>query len=185
MDGGNTTQAYYDLASGVRLILTPLTLLAQRAINAAIVMQYPYPDKAPYERPVENAFEAGDVLPAEENPDYIAARAAIDEVRTQEFWNRLLDVGADAHNRDELIKQNARLISIMREQIANQPLASQARTDWSILLLSTLATETEVKEIVAAIQGNLPITNAELVDGFRFFRRLDVQGNGLSNPRTE
>jgi hypothetical protein len=171
---GNTTQGIYDLEKGVRLILTPLTLVAQRAINASIDIDFPYPDPAPYEKPLENAFEEGDVIPANQNAEYVEAVRAVDAIRNEEFWNRLLDMCADAPNRDQLLKSYARQIAGMKQAISKQALGNQLRSDWTILLLSFLATEKEVSEIIRAIQGNLPITNAELIDGFRMFRRLDL-----------
>lgn len=177
-------QVGYELESGVMLVITPLTAVIQRTLRQAAAVAYPYPDPAPYIKPIVDSFEPGAMTRAEDSPEYLELRRGVDAMRLTYFWNLVIDACVDYADgpREKLIEQNARLIQTIRANIRGTETENVLLNDWVTLIISCLATgESEVQEIVDIALGATPLTQAEIVDGFRMFRRMDLSNNGLPN----
>lgn len=62
------------LDSGEVAIVRPLSPLAYQLLLQEAEKRYPDPDKKEYEKPLDNAYDPSLTVPAEENPEYKAAR---------------------------------------------------------------------------------------------------------------
>lgn len=83
MTDGRPSVIIYETGSGVVAHITPLNLATLKAIQVKAADMHPYPDKAPYQKPEENAFSPGQMTAAEDNPDYVAACKVVDSERAQ------------------------------------------------------------------------------------------------------
>ena len=80
---GRPAKIIYETRSGVIFHITEINLPTLRAIQLKAQDLYPYPDKAPYQQPEENAFDDSQLTPAEDNPEYVSACLAVDSERAQ------------------------------------------------------------------------------------------------------
>jgi hypothetical protein len=170
-------QAVYRLKIGVNLVITPLTPVIQRSLRYASEQAHPYPDPTPYIKPVEDSFEPDVMTRAEDNPEYLAARREIDARRNTYFWNLVVEACVDYADgpREQLIAANARTIAAVTANVEGTVMGSVMQNDWVTLIIACLATgESEVQEIVDIALGATPLTQAEIVDGFRMFPRMAV-----------
>lgn len=71
----------HECSSGVLFHIQPINLPTLQAIRLKSEELFPYPDKRPYQHEEENAFSPGQLSPAEDNPDYVAACEAVDVER--------------------------------------------------------------------------------------------------------
>lgn len=80
---GRQAITLYESNSGVIFWITPINLPTLYAIRLKSEDLFPYPDKRPYQHEEENSFSPGQLSPAEDNPDYLAACAEVDKERKQ------------------------------------------------------------------------------------------------------
>ncbi len=83
MTDGKPSVIIYETGSGVVAHITPLNLATLKAIQVRAADLHPYPDKAPYQKPEENAFVEGQMTAAEDNPQYVVDCKAVDIQRAQ------------------------------------------------------------------------------------------------------
>lgn len=155
-----------ELDSGVMCHVTPLNLWAYQALQDAAKDKYPDPDKKPYEEPLENAATPGIVIPAEDNPDYMEALAAVHGQRVAFMLDWL--------TRRHIVFPEGE--TAIRERFADavkdlQDISSDLDvTDWPAFLKYFVISPAEFSAIMAILQDQFPVTEAEVRDGYRLFR---------------
>lgn len=168
-------QAKYELSRGVILTITPLTAFMQRALNARAAEMHPEPDRAPYELEVEDALVPGTKTSAEHSQEWLQKMQVVIQHRLQAGIGLLLDAAVTVEDRDALLMPYRHAINAFKDATKHQPAGAAVVSDFVALLLGVLAEETEVSAIVKLAKGATPLTDAEIVDGFRFFRSMVLQ----------
>lgn len=165
------TQIRLEAASGVTFIVTPLTAIAQNAMRAKATQMANYPDPAEFEKPQENAFDETATISAVNDPEYVALYRAAIARRDTIFWNLILDVAVTTENRPDLDAAYTAQVKALRAVVTDSALSRDtASSDWALVVIAFLATESEVQQLIDGAQGRLPISDTELRGGFRFFR---------------
>lgn len=167
-DAQPTGQVLVDTYTGVTLVVTPLTLTARQLILQAVQQQWPMPDKTLYER-VSDMPELGSdepaKIPAESNPGYIAAVEIIESARAKALQEAVLNVAVSHPSQDELIRHHLPTLRKLRD------LSDDVyEADWPALIQMVLASEVELMQVFAAVNRRLALTEAEIINGMRYFR---------------
>ena len=189
---GRPSIIVYETVSGVLCHCTPLNIATSRAIKARAELQFPYPDKKPYEVPMENAAP-GVVEIAENNPEYQKLCKAIDERRTD--WINRATLGyavkfVKAHNGEIVYHTRETLIERYAPQVLElRKIAVLPEDDYEVIVYHIIFSGSQIRRVAGkptiitddlsnvlnAVAQVEPLTPAEIVQGVRFFR-LDIPG---------
>lgn len=162
-----------DLDSGEQIYAAPISPLIINAILRQSEVAFPYPDDTPYRLPLENAAIPGDMLPATENPRYMALMAEVTTER-RKFQNDAVvfaSVNDAPLGKDTLIAKYADAVENMRAIV---PLPENA---WHATLNLLVASKQDYTLVINAATESLPLTPDEVRDGMRIFRP-QIQGSG-------
>jgi hypothetical protein len=177
-------QAKYELICGVVLTVTPLTAFAQRAVNAQAAILHPEPDRAPFEFEVEDALVPGTKTSAEQSREWLELFRGVLLQRQQAVVGLTIDAAVDVEDRDALYTPYARTMTHIRDAVKGTPAEAAMVSDFVSLLFGVLAEEQEVSALLKLAKGATPLTDAEINDGFRFFRGVDIPGpERIRRPR--
>lgn len=171
----SVTKAEYELHSGITLTITPITAFARAGLLSQAARLVPEPDRTPYEQPVPDALEPGTLSKAEQSPEWVAKREAVEEVRWQKYVGLLLDATIKHPDREGLVEQFADTLSTLREVFKGQPAEAAFVNDWVFLLLTVLANSEEVAALQKIATGATPLTDAEIRNGLAYFRSVELQ----------
>lgn len=181
---GHPTIIQFETMSGVMLYITPLNLATVRAIQQKAQEVYPYPEKAPYELPLENTFSPDTKDSAENNPEYVLLCAEVDKQRRMWADRAVFDyaVRFPAYpTRQDVINAFAPRLLELRK------IAVLPEDDYDAILMHIILSGNEVKagvnglmdgtteylRVILAAMQTLPLTGEEIANGIRFFR-IDV-----------
>lgn len=173
----------YPLASGVTLQVTPLTVIGQQFIQEQSNLACPLPDPTPYETVIEDALIEGTKAPATDNPAYVELLKEAIIRRNFAFRMLVLEKCVQIAG-----KEGWQIPMMYYDQIANlgedvyiwikaqsgEMLKQPIESDILKLLYFFLAELKELDQIIDLCQRRLPITEGEIVEGFAYFRKLDV-----------
>lgn len=166
----------YVTQSGVLIHVTPLSIFTLQSLRHKAEDLYPYPAKADYQVPSE--VTATGFIPAEENPEYVAACETIDKERGLWVDNAVLDLACtypQYTNRETMIAHFApRLLQIGKY-------IELEGDDWDNVLKHCVFTKTAITgkalrnervDVVglALQQSGLSLSMSEVMDGLRVFR---------------
>lgn len=181
-DQGRPVKVIYETQSGVVFHITPVNLPTLRAINLKSQLVLPYPDPAPFQHILENAFVEGTPSPPEDNPDYIKAVQAVDHERAQWVDRAIFDyaVRCPAYpNKAALVEAHAAQLDSLR------PIAVLPDDDYEAVLLHIVlsgndivrgadkklrVTGSEYQRIIDIAIQTVALTPDEVTAGVRFFR---------------
>lgn len=189
-----TNQILYTLANGIRLELTPLTLIGQRMYKDQATTRFPVPDAAPYEKEDPTALVKERKTSAMRDPDYVNLVQEALIRRDFAYRERVLQYCVEVSSGwGNLAQKYARMLDgldspmIYLKMPDDKPAIPYEVENRQVqLLYSVLATPDEINTIMDLIQGRLPLSEGEILNGFRYFRRLEVSGDGstpdVTNP---
>ena len=179
---GRPVKIIYECQSGVIAHITPLNIATLRAIQLKATDLFPYPDKAPYQKPEENAFVEGTLTPAEDNPEYVAKVREIDSQRAQWADKAIFNYAAKFPK----YPTKQALVDAYREQLNElRQIANLPEDDYEAVMLhlvltwNQLATDSnknivdvgsDFKRIIQLAIQTVALTPAEVQAGIRFFR---------------
>ena len=179
---GRPSLIVYEAMSGVIFHVTPINLPTLRAIQLKAQDLFPYPDKEPFNHPVENAFVEGMTEGAEENPEYIKLCLAVDRERAVWADRAIFDYAAHCPKyptKDDLIRAFAGQLVRLRE-IANLP-----EDDYEAVIFHLVLTwnepalddqehlkvrSSDYSRIIQLAVQTVALTPEEVTAGVRFFR---------------
>lgn len=179
---GKPSIVRFETQAGVVLHITPLNLATLRAINLKANELFPYPDKKPYEVPLENAFVEGMVDSAENNPEYLKACEPVDQQRKEWTYNAVFQYAVrfqDYPTRENVINAFAprllelRKIAIVQEDDYEAILHHLVLTGNTVIRGNKDAWQALTSEYVDVIQiaiQTVALTPEEVTQGVRFFR---------------
>lgn len=158
-----------ELDSGHVVLVAPVSPYFLMAVEKKAQELYPLPDPSAYEKavPEDEALYEGQTIPAVENPDY---RQLVNEVEYNRALHQeqaiifasIVDVRG---GKQALIEHYAEQLKMLR-QYSDLP-----ADDWQALLLTVIVrTLDDRKAIVNTARLPLPVTDAEVADGFAIFR---------------
>lgn len=173
-----TKQAKYELAKGITLTVTPLSGFAQKMLHASAAQRHPEPDRAPFEVEIPDALIPGTKTKAEESAEWLRLMRDVLQKRQQAQIGLLLDTAVTVDDRDALVAPYQNAVDQFWLAMSDLPIGAALASDWVTLLLGVLAEEQEVSALIKLAQGATPLTDGEIVDGFRYFRSVV-----LSRPR--
>lgn len=177
MDIVQTNQVVYDLKSGVKLFITPLSILGNSHFTKRSIEMYPDPDPTPYEAPLKDALVEGDKRSAMSDPAYVALLQPVQTRRAFAYQNLLLAAAVDTPEREHVLSKYAHLITSTRGAVVPLPggITQTIEDDFVRLLYLSLATPEEIKTVVSHIVRLLPLEPGEVIDGLKFFRGVELQ----------
>lgn len=160
----------YETASGVIVHITPLSIFTIKAISSKAENEFPYPEAVNYELPLENAADPSIKLPAKENPAYRELCAEIDNQRYAWRNKAVLELACNY----PAYADRASMIAEFRPRLEElRPFLEMSGDDWQEVLQHCVFTGKQDRQAVlllAAQADDIPLTQAEVVDGIKFFR---------------
>jgi hypothetical protein len=186
-----TNLILHTVKSGLTFQLTPLTLLGQQHFKDLARKAHPDPDPEPYEKPEINGFLPDQKTAATDDPEY--RRLVVEASIKRDFAYQVLVlencVSCDGKQAliDVYTATNANgmavWLGVPKEHGDN--LSFDIPTPWAQLLYMSLCSQAEINEMLLLIQGRLPLEEGEILQGFRYFRRLALQRqNGTGTDST-
>lgn len=174
-------QAKFELHKGVILTITPLSAFAQKAFHARAAQMFPEPDRAPFEVEIEDAFKPGTKTKAEDSTEWLALMRDVLQLRSQAYIGLLLDATCNVEDRAALLEPYTHAVEAFKVAVKDLPVGAALSSNFVALLLGVLAEEQEVSALIRLAQGATPLTDAEIVDGYRYFRPVVVSRPGRAN----
>lgn len=138
---------------------------------------YPMPDAKPYEMPLPDAVIEGDSLPALQNPEYqkLVARVLNQRNRYQQY--AALDAGeVDGGTHEEVIALYKPMLDSVRKY------AEIEGSDFALIMHYCILNPAEYREVKAAAFTDQALSQEEIRDGMRIFRR-DLQRDSTDADR--
>lgn len=183
MDNSNldvSPVAKFTAESGYVFDVARLTLYGQQEYKAQANEAYPMPDAALYEVEIEDPLTPGGKYDATDNPEYVQKVLEVAIRRNFYYQMLLIEHCITSPLRDDLIAQYADLLkrqSPVRVATGkgSPPLLMELPTPWTKVLYYFLAEPDEINRMAELIQGKLPLSEGEVLNGFRYFRRLELQ----------
>lgn len=156
--------------SGVILHVTPLLPTTWGLAREKARLAYPDPDPKPFEVPLPNAAIAGDMIPATENAEYLDLLNQTEKDR-QRFIERFVLQNAVAIP-EGMARVKERFATRLK---AIQGLDPELDIDnWFVVFDHVICNNFEKSAVILAAENRMPLTEAEIAEGFRFFR-LEIQ----------
>lgn len=177
-----TGKVLMTLRSGIELEIAALSLMVRNQLQVAAFQAIPLPDPKPFEVTIEGMQYAGDVkpavIPADENPTYIALVQETRQKQADWVTEKAVDICVQCAGRDALIEAYAPNLAAMRTIMSDIP-----NTDWLATLKVFLTTTQEYAAIIRAISQALPLTDQEVRDTLGYFR-VRVSGDDIPRSNT-
>jgi len=157
------------LDSGEYVHVQPLSIYVVRALRTKAEELFPSPDKKAYEKPLDEqkAVEPGQMIPAEENPEY----QKLYDIAQEKQWRYVNDQSAMLSIEVAIGREKA--IAKYQERIAQfRGVMSVPDDAWEATLKMCILTSTEdYNTVMLAVQGKTILPSEEEVrDGMRIFR---------------
>lgn len=176
-----TNLILHTVKSGLTFELVPLTLLGQQHFKDLARQAHPDVDPTPYEKPEINGFLPDQKTAATDDPEYRRLVAETSIRRDFAYQVLVLESCVNCDGKQALIDLYARTSSSGMAVWLGVPkefgdnISFDIPTPWTQLLYMSLCNQAEISEMLLLIQGKLPLEAAEIVGGFAYFRRLQVQ----------
>lgn len=157
------------LQSGIEIEIAALSLLIRNQLQLAAFQAIPLPDPKPFEQVIEGLSYAGSdqpaVIPANENPEYLALVKETREKQAAWVTEKAFGVCVQCTQKDDLIKAYAPNLAGLRTIMSDLP-----DDNWQAILKAFLTTAQEYARIMQAISQALPLTDEEVRDATGYFR---------------
>jgi len=161
------------LDSGEMVYVKSLSVYIRRGLKSKAEALYPYPDKGAYEILVdpEKAAIPGMTHPAEDNPEYQAVIAEIEDTRLQWYIDHLISEFCEwPAGKESLIAKYAEQVKSLSDILDIE--GDEWEATWRYCLIG----DADRNNIIQAANGNLILTEGEVRDAMRIFRPV-VQGS--------
>lgn len=155
-----------------------LTAFAVRAVMQRAEELYPLPDPKPFEQPLPDAVIEGDVLPAANNPEYTKAVRAVMLKRNQYLQDAIIAMlRLDGATHEEVVEAyKADLEQLRRFGVIH------SQDDFVAIMRHLVLGIEEYKAIIQSASQTQPLSQEEIRDGMRIFRR-DLQQHPANGNR--
>lgn len=174
------------LSNGLRAWVHPITQRDNTELIQGWKKDHPLPDKKQFEKPVDSEFASfeGQMLPAEENPDYQVAvlewRDALNAHVTSAYLLGFIEF--PDFDDDALIKHFESTVKRKRRvmDVPDDP--------WqATILFGVLQTNDDQRLVIQAVERRLPVEAGEVAEAMRIFRLNPVRRTDgqISDGRTE
>ena len=186
-----TNQILYDTKGGLQFRLTPLTLIGQQHFRDIALKQYPDVDPAPFEQDDPHGFLPDQKTDPNLNPEYRRLVTETFAKRDAAYREAVLNACVGCEHRDALLAQYGATINDGLNTWLAMPkewgtnVQYEITQPWVALLYMTLCSVAEIAEMLLLIQGKTPVTEGEIIEGFKYFRRFSVQRNDSGGTVTE
>lgn len=162
---------------GRTVYVTPLSAFAARAISQRALEKFPDPDPTPFEKPLPDAVIEGEVLPATNDPEYVALVTDTRNKRNLYIHAAILAMTQiEGVSRDELIGAYKEQLTVLRT------FGELPEDDYVAALRTFVLKPADYAAIVLAATNKMPLSQGEILDGLRIFRpvlqRRDADGSG-------
>lgn len=175
-----------DLDSGVRVWITPLNRYHIAALVDKANELYPLPDKKAFEAIIEDgAIAGGVVIPAEDNPAYMELFREISLKQHVYKLDAMIDLCVqfpDLGGKGHVIAYFAEFVAAQRRYM------DLPGDDWQVTWrYAVLRTTQDEALVIQAMQNEMPLTEVEVSDEMKLFRRLlpKPAPNGLPKREAE
>jgi hypothetical protein len=171
------------LDSGEIVYVQPLSIYLIRALRQKAEELFPFPDKTRYERALDDdkALEPGQMIPAEDNPDYRAAYDSADK-KQQAYVNDqcvLLSVEPVQDKQTIIAKYQTRLDQL-------RDILTLPDDAWDATLRFCLMTsQQDFNKVTEAIMGRALPREEDILDGMRIFRCYLRENTAVRSDRKE
>lgn len=172
-------QRVYELLldSGEYVYVQPLSIYVVRALQDKALELFPFPEKATYEKPMNEAvaLEPGQMIPAEENPEYRRLYDETHEKQQQYVNNHSIAFAVEpVLGHEAMIAKYQSRLDQMRKVIALPDDAWDATLRFCII-----TSRQDYNRVSSAIMGMIKTpSEEEVIDGMRIFR-CDIRKSGL------
>jgi hypothetical protein len=158
----------HELVSGVMVDITPLSPYTRAEITEKAKELYPDPDPEPFQKSETNILgeDVKYIDPAKE-VDWKRAQLDVRETRLQWAYDEMSRLSVSCNGtKDEVVKAYQDDIKQLRSAGLNIH-----KDDWEAVLFHCLLTwNSDRNMIIKAIMQTAPLTDAEVVGAFKFFR---------------
>lgn len=191
-DPVNNGIVLYPLKSGVTVQVTPLTIIGQQYLQDLAKDEFPAPDSEPFQVEIEDALTPGMLTAPTDSPEYVRLFGEALIRRNFRFKTLVLEkciqvYGAEAWQvlyayADSIanLGESPYVYVVSQDKVSVKCILTE---DMSKLLYFFLADLTEINQILDIAQRRLPITEGEIIEGFRYFRPVEIQGaNSIRTP---
>lgn len=165
--GGNVVREHL-MDSGEVVYVQPLSIYLVRALRSKAEELYPFPDKAKYEKVLDDdkALESGQVIPAEDNPEYQKLYDTASEKQQNYVNEKSLVLSVEpAMGRKAMVAKYKARIAQMRDMM------TLPEDDWeATLLFCIIASPQDSNKIYEAIMGRGLPREEDILNGMRIFR---------------
>lgn len=163
----------YTTFSGVTVLVTPLSVTTQVAIDNRVREELPDFDETPYHLPIpESAIEGATYLDAD-NPEYRQKRDELTRLRNERQRDLIFELAIDIQDVDAVLETYGERVKKLKK------LLGLKQDDAYILLHHIVLTrQTDYNTIARIFQDRAPLTEGEVRDGMKIFR-ADLSRNGL------
>jgi len=156
------------LDSGEYIYVQPLSIYLVRALRDKAEELYPFPDKTLYERKLDDAksLEPGQMIPAEENPDY---QKLYDEAaENQQSHVNLQCIALSV----EPVQGRQAMIDKYKDRVAQlRAMMDIPEDEWDATLrFCVLTSKQDFNKITNSIMGQRLPGEEDILDGMRIFR---------------
>lgn len=157
----------YELLSGVRCQIVPLSGFVLEKIKDMAAEAHPMPDPEQYERVDETQEGPGRRIPATENKDYRQLVAEVEMQRNMHWQDRVYVLGLDfPDGKGALIKQFKGRLDEMRDVLDGVP-----EDDWkATLFYCILTSKREQQDLIERILDRRPPEAREVAEKMNSFR---------------
>lgn len=167
-------RAIFPLHKGLKLIISPVNGYAQRMLLRRAEELYPDPDRTPYEVVMEDALVPGTKLKAEDSLEWRELKFKALKKRQSCYIGLLLDTCITVDDREAVCAPYAREIEFIREAGMDTDEAAGFVSDFVLLLLTKFTMDGEIGALIRVCQGATPLDEAEIIDGLRYFRKVEL-----------
>lgn len=146
---------------------------------------HPLPDPKPYEKPLPDAVIEGDVIPASQNPAYQQALAQVMQARNRYLQYASLSAVEIPDGAPGKVVPHRDVIQLYEHQLESMRAFATIpdnENTFALILHYCILTPAEYIEIVNAATREQQLTQEEVLEGLRIFRR-DIQRNTTRGDR--
>lgn len=165
--GGNVVRELL-MDSGEIVYVQPLSIYLVRALQDKAQELFPFPDKTQYEKTLDDAkaIEPGQVIPAEDNPEYQKLYDIAAEKQQNYVNEKCIALSVEpVQGRQVMIKKYKARIVQMREMM------TLPDDEWDATLrFCILTSRADFNKVTEAIMGRGLPREEEILNGMRIFR---------------
>lgn len=170
----NPKQAVKELKNGQEVIVTPLTSIYLKMLDAQAAKRHPAPDPEPYRKILESSLSKKK-SDAKDNPAYLKALADWNTVVDHTKLGLVLDAAVSHPDKAVLIAEHADHIAAFKT-LTEGPIGAALVSDWVCVLFMFLTdTEEEIGSLYRIASGATPLSDGDISAGLAYFRRVEVR----------